>query len=74
MTDALADQHFTSHDDVKKWVDSWFASKDDEFFRKRIHELPEKWTTASDGQYFERNCFDTLFTIKLRNLTKNSGF
>ena len=54
MTHGLAEQHFTSYEDTKKWVDSWIASKDVSFFRRGIQMLPERWekVVASDGQYF----------------------
>jgi len=50
-----ADQHFRSYEEVKNWIDSSIASKDDQFFRRRIRTLPERWekVVASDGQYFE---------------------
>ncbi|UYV70648.1 hypothetical protein LAZ67_8000157 [Cordylochernes scorpioides] len=32
MTHGLAEQHFTSYEEAKNWVDVWFASKDEEFF------------------------------------------
>ena len=56
MTHGLADQHFRSYEEVKNWIDSWTASKDDQFFRRGIRTtLPERWekVVASDGQYFE---------------------
>jgi transposase len=55
MTHGLAEQHFTSYDECKNWVDSWIASKDESFFRRGIRMLPERWekVVASDGQYFE---------------------
>ena len=55
MSHALAEERFQSFEDIKKWVDSWIASKDEEFFRNGIRELPEKWrkVIASDGQYFQ---------------------
>ena len=51
MAHGLADQHFRSHDEVTKWI----ASKDEQFFRRGIRTLPERWekVVASDGQYFE---------------------
>ncbi|CAK9812396.1 Mariner Mos1 transposase [Anthophora quadrimaculata] len=54
MTHGLAEQHFTSYEDTKKWVDSWIASKDLLFFQRGIQMLPERWekVVASDGQYF----------------------
>ena len=55
MAHGLADQHFWSYVEVKNWIDSWIASKDDQFFRRGIRTLPERWekVVASDGQYFE---------------------
>lgn len=55
MAHGLAGQHFSNYEEVKKWIDSWIADKQVEFFRKGIRELPEKWgkCVASDGQYFE---------------------
>ena len=54
MTHGLADQHFRSYEEVKNWINSWIASKD-QFFRRGIRTLPERWekVVASDGQYFE---------------------
>jgi len=51
----LAEQHFTSYEEAKNWVDSWIASKDQEFFQRGIRMLPERWgkIVANDGQYFE---------------------
>lgn len=55
MTHGLAEQHFTSYEECKKWVNSWIASKDPGFFGRGIRMLPERWAkvVASDGQYFE---------------------
>ncbi|CAK9803711.1 Mariner Mos1 transposase [Anthophora quadrimaculata] len=55
MGHALAKQRFTSHEDVRKWLDDWFASKEEQFFWRGIHKLPERWQKCitSDGQYFE---------------------
>ena len=58
MAHGLADQHFRSYEEVKNWIDSWIAvdsPKDDQFFRRGIRTLPERWekVVASDGQYFE---------------------
>ena len=53
MAHGLANQVFRSYEEVK-WIDSWIASKDDQFFRRGIRTLPERWEkVASDGQYFE---------------------
>ncbi|UYV76641.1 hypothetical protein LAZ67_14001557 [Cordylochernes scorpioides] len=55
MTHGLAEQHYTSYEEAKNWVDAWIASKDEEFFRHGIRMLPERWgkVVAKDGQYFE---------------------
>ena len=55
MGHALAEQRFDSYESVKKWLDEWFAAKDDEFYWRGIHKLPERWEkcVASDGKYFE---------------------
>ena len=55
MAHGLADQHFRSYEEVKNWIDSWMASKDDQFFQRGIRTLSERWekVVASDGQYFE---------------------
>ena len=55
MAHGLAEQHFTSFDKAKKWVDSWIASKDEEFFKRGIRMLPEisSKVVERDGQYFE---------------------
>ena len=36
-TDDLAEQHFLSYKDAKKWVISWIASKDVSFSQRGIH-------------------------------------
>ena len=55
MAHDLAEQHFRSYKDVKKWIVSWIAYKDEQFFRRGIRTLPERWekVVASDGHYFE---------------------
>ena len=47
MGHALAERHFDSYEDVRKWLDEWFASKDEEFFWRGIHKLPERWEKCS---------------------------
>ena len=68
MAHGLADQHFRSYEEVKNWIDSWIASKDDQFFRRGIRTLRERWekVVASDGQYFESQMYNQFFTIKPR--------
>ena len=55
MGHAFSDQHFASYENVQKWLDDWFASKERQFFWRGIHQLPDRWEKcmASDGQYFE---------------------
>lgn len=55
MRSALQDVRFTSYESIKNWLDEWIASKDDDFFRKGIRELPKRWAkvAASDAAYFE---------------------
>ncbi|UYV64255.1 SETMAR [Cordylochernes scorpioides] len=49
MTHGLAEQHFTSYEEAKNWVNVWIASKDEEFFRHGIRMLPERWEKVIDG-------------------------
>ncbi|GFT74225.1 mariner Mos1 transposase [Trichonephila clavipes] len=50
---ALADQRFTSYENVKSC--DWLASKDQSLFWLSIHKLPERWgkCVASDEYYFK---------------------
>ena len=41
MAYGLADQQLRSYKDIKKWLDSWIASKDEHFYRKGIRALLE---------------------------------
>jgi len=38
MGHALAQQRSTSYEDVRKWLDDWFGSKE-QFFWRGIHKL-----------------------------------
>jgi len=42
MAHGLADQQFRSYEDIKKWLDSWIASKDEHFYRNGIRALSER--------------------------------
>ena len=55
MAHDLADQHFTSYEETKNWVDLWLSGKNEEFYRRGIRELPERWekVVACDGRYFQ---------------------
>lgn len=55
ISHGLSEQRFTSYEETKNWIDSWIASKDEEFFRHGIQTLPERWekVVANDGKYFQ---------------------
>ncbi|EGI62178.1 Mariner Mos1 transposase, partial [Acromyrmex echinatior] len=55
MAYGLSEQHFTSYEDIKNWIDNWIASKDEAFFQRSIRMLPERWEKVvdSNGQYFQ---------------------
>jgi len=55
MGHALAEQHFDSYEDVRKWLDEWNAAKGKDFYWHGIHKLSERWEkcVASEGKYFE---------------------
>ena len=40
---------------LRRWLDEWFASKDEEFFWRGIHKLTERWEKCivSENKYFE---------------------
>jgi len=52
MAHGLDDQHFRSYEEVKNWIDSWIALKDDQFFstrdsyaiRKMEESSGQRWT------------------------------
>jgi len=52
MGHALAERHFDFYEDVR--LDEWFASKDEEFFWRGIHKLPERWEKyiVYESKYF----------------------
>jgi len=54
MAHDLADQHLCSYEEVKNWIE-WIASKDEQFFRRGIRMLPERWKKVVDS--------DTIFLI-----------
>lgn len=55
MQNALSGIRFTSIEGIKNWIDSFLASKNEQFFWRGIHMLPERWEEIidNDGQYFE---------------------
>jgi histone-lysine N-methyltransferase SETMAR len=55
MGHALKKQHFKTSEELENWVSEWFASKEENFYWRGIHKLPERWgkCVASEGKYFE---------------------
>ena len=39
----LAEQRFTSYENVREWLDNWFDLKDKQFYWCGIHYLLERW-------------------------------
>ncbi|EFN86260.1 Histone-lysine N-methyltransferase SETMAR, partial [Harpegnathos saltator] len=54
MGHALAEQRFTSYENVRKWLDDGFASKEQQFFGVASTNCQTGWEKyiAGDGQYF----------------------
>lgn len=53
MQSYLADQRFCSLEDVREWIDDYFASKPRSFYCEgKLIDKKEK-TIASDGEYFD---------------------
>nr|CDS29825.1 Mariner Mos1 transposase [Hymenolepis microstoma] len=52
MAHGLADQHLSSYEEEKNWIDSWILSKDEKSYRRGIRQLPDRWAkvVANDGQ------------------------
>jgi hypothetical protein len=55
MRHALTEQHFSNTKKLENGSYEWFAVKEEQFFWRGIHNLPESWAKCveSDGQYFE---------------------
>ena len=53
MAHGLAEQKFTKHEEVRKWLDGWIASKQPKFFFDGIHKLPINWNNVvvNNGYY-----------------------
>jgi len=54
MQYALIDTHFSSYEDVQKWVDEWIATQDTAFYHRGIALLPKRWEKVIEngGNYF----------------------
>ncbi|UYV73498.1 hypothetical protein LAZ67_10003810 [Cordylochernes scorpioides] len=53
MTHGLAEQHFTSYEEAKNWVNVWIASKDEEFFRHGIPYVPPNKRVEREKKIFK---------------------
>ncbi|EGI68253.1 Mariner Mos1 transposase [Acromyrmex echinatior] len=42
MAHGLSEQHFTSYEVIKNWINNWIASKDEAFFQCGIRMLLER--------------------------------
>ena len=51
---ALAEQRFSSYEDMKKWLDEWFAVKGEDFTDVVFTSCPKSGEMYNkDGAYFE---------------------
>ena len=52
---ALKNQRFSNYEEIGNWLKNWFASKDEEFYRKGIRNLPKRWAKClqSERDYIE---------------------
>jgi len=55
MQHTLTNTHFSSHEEVQKWVNEWIALKDAAFYRRGIVLLPERWEKVVENgeKYFD---------------------
>lgn len=53
MQHSLANKHFKNNDEVKLWVSEFFKSQPEDFYRKGIHSLRQRWQRVIDnnGEY-----------------------
>jgi general stress protein 26 len=51
----LRGKTFKNLEDARKSIEEYFNSKDEEFFRRGIHDLPNRWkkVVAANGNYFD---------------------
>jgi len=61
MGHALAERHFDSYEDIRKWLNEWFASKDEEFFWRGIHKLPRKMEKLAFNKMLQYHFILSIF-------------
>ena len=51
----LREKHFKTLENLQNSIDEYFGSKNEDFFWKGIHDLPNRWekVIAADGDYFD---------------------
>ena len=49
MQHGLSEQHSSSYEEVKNWIDEWLASKEERWYWERIHQLPKRWKKVIDN-------------------------
>jgi len=55
MQHILKDTHFHNFENVRKFVENWINSKEESFYHRGIHFLPERWEKViqNKGKYFD---------------------
>jgi len=72
MGHALAQQRFTSYEDVRKWLDDWFGSKEQQFFLawhpqivKQVEKMYSyRWAILRIKYFLSLKCNKRVFSIK----------
>ena len=63
MNNALQGVGSQTFEDVRKWVDNFFASQSQEFFREGIHELWNRWQEVLDNNGEHLDDWDYVFFV-----------
>ncbi len=55
LKDNIAEKQFEDQDDLKNYLNHFFASKSPKFYADAIRELPKRWSLVVDcsGDYFD---------------------
>ena len=50
----MQNQHFDDEDELNQWLQQFFDSKPEQFYREGIMKLPGRWQKVidNDGDYF----------------------
>lgn len=54
LSNAMQNQHFDDEDELNQWLQQFFDSKPEQFYREGIMKLPGRWQKVidNDGDYF----------------------